>query len=102
MSSIQETIAFWKYFVTDLLHFHFHFQPHTVTEACTVPVQGMPGLSKTLEEMMCTILGSFVQEGCVAKIRISNLQIVICGGLCLSKDRFKQLFGKFLNQNFSC
>jgi hypothetical protein len=33
-----------------------------------VSAQGMPGLSETLEETMCTILGHLVREGCVAKI----------------------------------
>ena len=28
----------------------------------------MPGLSETLVEMMCTILGHLIQEGVVAKI----------------------------------
>ena len=33
-----------------------------------VAAQGMPGSSESLEEMLCTVLGSFVKSGWVAKI----------------------------------
>ena len=35
--------------------------------------QGMPGSSETLEELMSTILGHYIQEG-----KVANIAVVFC------------------------
>ena len=42
--------------------------PYRGLRCYVVAVQGLPGSSETLEEVMCAVLGHFVQEGFVAKI----------------------------------
>ena len=85
MPTVDDTlrnIASWKYMITTDLCDSFYQIP---MEKCSmkwcgtqtpfrglrcyaVSAQGMPGSSETLEEMMCTVLGHLVQEGCVSKI----------------------------------
>ena len=76
------TIASWKYMIkTDLRDSFYQIPlekssmkwcgtqtPFRGLRCYAVSAQGMPGSSETLEEMMCTILGHLIRQGCVAKI----------------------------------
>ena len=76
------TIASWKYMVKTDLRDSFYQIPleRSSMKWCgtqtpfrgfrlyAVSAQGMPGSSETLEEMMSTVLGHLVREGCVVKI----------------------------------
>lgn len=76
------TIASWKYMVkTDLRDSFYQIPlerssmkwcgtqtPFRGLRLYAVSAQGMPGSSETLEEMMSTVLGHLVREGCVVKI----------------------------------
>ncbi len=85
MPTVDDTlrmIASWKYIIaTDLRDAFYQIPldktsmkwcatstPYRGLRVYLVSAQGMPGSSETLEEMMCTVLGSLIQEGCVAKI----------------------------------
>ena len=85
MPSVEEilrTISKWKYIIaTDLRDAFYQIPLEEESMKCcatptpfkglrvyTVSAQGMPGSSKTLEEMMCTVPGPLIQEGVAAKI----------------------------------
>ena len=93
VDSVFRMMGSWRYFVTTDLRDAFYQIPleHSSMKWCgtptpfrglrvyTVAAQGMPGSSESLEEMLCTVLGSLVKEGWVAKIA-DDLNV---GGGCI-------------------
>ncbi len=90
VDAVLRDIARWKYIiVTDLLQAFYQIPlAHTSMKYCGVSTpfkgvrvytrsaMGMPGSETCLEELMCRVLGSLVQEGCVAKLADD----LYCGG----------------------
>ena len=85
MSTVDEVLRMmgnWRYVITTDLRDAFYQIPleHSSMKWCgtmtpyrglrvyQVAAQGMPGSSEALEEMLCAVLGDFVQQGFVAKI----------------------------------
>ena len=82
VESILRTIASWKYIiVTDLRDAFYQIPmdkgsmkwcgtptPYRGLRVYLVAVQGLPGSSEVLEELLCTVLGEYVKQGFVAKI----------------------------------
>ena len=82
VESVLLTISAWKYIiVTDLKDAFYQIPmdkgsmkwcgtptPYRGLRVYTVAVQGLPGSSEFLEEMLCAVLGEFVKQGFVAKI----------------------------------
>ena len=82
MEDTFHTIASWRYsIVTDLRDFFYQIPlAKESMKWCATPtpyhgfcvylrsVQGMPGSSETLEEMLCTALGDLIQQGKATKI----------------------------------
>ncbi len=82
VDSVLRTISSWKYIVvTDLRDAFYQIPmdkgsmkwcatptPFRGLRVYTVAVQGLPGSSEFLEEMLCAVLGEFVKQGIVAKI----------------------------------
>ena len=82
VESTLRTIASWKFIIKTDLRDAFYQIPlaHDSMKWCatptpfpglrcyTVSVQGLPGSSETLEELLCTVLGHLIQKGGVAKI----------------------------------
>ena len=85
MPTIDETIrtiASWRYIIkTDLRDSFYQIPlekssmkwcgtqtPFRGLRVYVVSAQGMPGSSETLEELLCTVIGHLVQDGCAAKI----------------------------------
>ena len=82
MNDTLRSIASWKYIIkTDLRDSFYQIPlekssmkwcgtqtPYRGLRIYAVTAQGMPGSSETLEEMMCTVLGSMVRSGFVAKL----------------------------------
>ncbi len=82
VESVFRMIGSWRYIITTDLRDAFYQIPleHSSMKWCGTPTpfrglrvyvvaaQGMPGSSESLEEMLCTVLGSMVKEGWVAKI----------------------------------
>ena len=94
VDSVLRMLGKWKYIVSTDLRDAFYQIPleHSSMKWCgtmtpyrglrvyQVAAQGMPGSSEALEEMLCTVLGEFVQQGFVAKIA-DDLNV---GGFSLS------------------
>ena len=82
VEEVLRTIAGWRYIiVTDLRDAFYQIPmdkgsmkwcatptPYRGLRVYTVAVQGLPGSSEFLEEMLCAVLGEYVKEGFVAKI----------------------------------
>ena len=82
VESVLQTIAAWKYIIISDLRDAFYQipmdrgsmkwcatpTPYRGLRIYVVAVQGLPGSSEVLEEMLCAVLGEFVKEGFVAKI----------------------------------
>ena len=82
VESVLQTIAAWAYIVvTDLRDAFYQIvmdrgsmkwcgtpTPYRGLRVYVVAVQGLPGSSEVLEEMLCAVLGEYVKEGFVAKI----------------------------------
>ena len=82
VESTLRTIASWRYIVvTDLRDAFYQIPmdkgsmkwcgtptPYRGLRVYQVAVQGLPGSSEVLEELLCTVLGDYVKEGFVAKI----------------------------------
>ena len=82
VDSVLRTISSWKYLiVTDLKDAFYQIPmdkgsmkwcgtptPFRGLRVYTVAVQGLPGSSEFLEEMLCAVLGEYVKQGFVAKI----------------------------------
>ena len=82
VESVFRMMGSWKYIITTDLRDAFYQIPleHSSRKWCGTPTpfrglrvymvaaQGMPGSSESLEEMLCTVLGSLVKDGWVAKI----------------------------------
>ena len=82
VDSVLRMLGKWKYIISTDLRDAFYQIPleHSSMKWCgtmtpyrglrvyQVAAQGMPGSSEALEEMLCTVLGDFVQQGFVAKI----------------------------------
>lgn len=82
VESVLQTIATWKYIIISDLRDAFYQipmdkgsmkwcatpTPYRGLRIYVVAVQGLPGSSEVLEEMLCAVLGEFVKEGFVAKI----------------------------------
>ena len=85
MSTVDDVLRMmgnWRYVITTDLRDAFYQIPleHSSMKWCgtmtpyrglrvyQVAAQGMPGSSEALEEMLCAVLGDFVQQGFVAKI----------------------------------
>ena len=93
IDSVFRMMGSWRYFISTDLRDAFYQIPleHSSMKWCgtptpfrglrvyTVAAQGMPGSSESLEEMLCTVLGSLVKEGWVAKIA-DDLNV---GGGCI-------------------
>ena len=76
------TIAPWRYMIkTDLTRAFYQIPlsqsflkycgiatPFRGIQVYRKSAMGMPGSETPLEEMMCRVLGDFIQEGCVAKL----------------------------------
>ena len=90
VDSTLRSIARWKYLIkTDLTKAFFQIPlskdsmkycgvvtPYKGVRVYTRCAMGMPGSETALEQLMCKILGSLVEEGCVAKIADD----LYCGG----------------------
>ena len=82
VESILRTIASWKYIIVSDLRDAFYQipmdkgsmkwcgtpTPYRGLRVYQVAVQGLPGSSEVLEELLCTVLGEYVKQGFVAKI----------------------------------
>ncbi len=82
VESVLRTLSSWKYIVvTDLRDAFYQIPmdkssmkwcatptPFRGLRVYTVAVQGLPGSSEFLEEMLCAVLGEYVKQGIVAKI----------------------------------
>ena len=82
VETVLQTIASWKYIIISDLRDAFYQipmdrgsmkwcatpTPYRGLRIYVVAVQGLPGSSEVLEEMLCAVLGEFVKEGIVAKI----------------------------------
>lgn len=82
VESVLQTIASWKFIIISDLRDAFYQipmdkgsmkwcatpTPYRGLRIYVVAVQGLPGSSEVLEEMLCAVLGDYVKEGFVAKI----------------------------------
>jgi hypothetical protein len=82
VDSVLRTISSWKYIVVSDLRDAFYQipmdkgsmrwcgtpTPFRGLRVYQVAVQGLPGSSEFLEEMLCAVLGDYVRDGVVAKI----------------------------------
>ena len=82
VESVLQTMASWKYIIiTDLKDAFYQIPmdrnsmkwcatptPYRGLRVYVVAVQGLPGSSEALEEMLCAVLGDYVKEGVIAKI----------------------------------
>ena len=82
VESILRTIASWRYIIiTDLRDAFYQIPmdkgsmkwcgtptPYRGLRVYQVAVQGLPGSSEVLEELLCTVLGEYVKQGFTAKI----------------------------------
>ena len=82
VETVLRTIASWNFLaVTDLRDAFYQVPmdkgsmkwcgtptPYRGLRVYTVAVQGLPGSSEVLEEMLCAVLGEYVKECVVAKI----------------------------------
>ena len=95
------TVAQWKYIIKTDLTNAFYQMPNQSMKYCGVATpfrgmrvytrcaMGMPGVETALEELMCRVMGNFIQEGSVAKLADD----LYCGGIilkncCLHGKRF--------------
>ena len=90
VNSILRTITTWPYLIkTDLTQAFYQIPlSHSSLKYCGVATpfrgicvytrsaMGMPGSETALEEMMCSVLGDLIQEGCVTKLADD----LYCGG----------------------
>ena len=93
IDSVFRLMGSWKFLITTDLRDAFYQipleqdsmkwcgtpTPFKGLRVYTVAAQGMPGSSESLEEMLCTVLGSLVRKGWVAKIA-DDLNV---GGSCI-------------------
>ena len=82
VENVLQTIGAWKYLIISDLRDAFYQipmdrgsmkwcatpTPYRGLRIYAVAVQGLPGSSEVLEEMLCAVLGEFVKQGFVAKI----------------------------------
>ena len=82
VESVLQTIGSWEYIIiTDLKDAFYQIPmerssmkycatqtPYRGLRVYVVAVQGLPGSSEALEEMLCAVLGEYVKEGIIAKI----------------------------------
>ena len=90
VDSILRTITPWKYIIkSDLTRAFYQIPlskssmkycgvatPFRGIRVYTRSAMGMPGSETALEELMCRVLGNFIQEGCAAKLADD----LYCGG----------------------
>ena len=90
VDSTLRSVAQWKYIIKSDLTSAFYqiplakesmkycgvATPYRGVRVYTRCAMGMPGSETALEELMCRILGDFLQEGCVAKLADD----LFCGG----------------------
>ncbi|VDH95913.1 Hypothetical predicted protein [Mytilus galloprovincialis] len=90
VDSTLRTIAQWKYIIKSDLTSAFYqiplakdsmkycgvATPYRGVRVYTRCAMGMPGSETALEELMCRIVGDFLQKGCVAKLADD----LFCGG----------------------